>query len=253
MLPNHAPLVIAEQFGTLDCLYPGRIDLGLGRAPGTDGLTVQALRRDPYTAADSFPQDVQELQAYFEPLQPGQKVTAVPAVGRKVPLWILGSSTYGAQVAAAFGLPYVFASHFSPQALHVALQLYRQHFRPSAQLDKPYAMVCAHAYVAESEAEAQLHATTLQQMFYNLHRGTPRQLQPPNADFLSTCSAAELAGIHQTMQYCCIGTGAQVADKLHQFAETTQADELMIAAPFYDHAARLRSHELLAQHLGITG
>jgi luciferase family oxidoreductase group 1 len=251
MLPNHAPLIIAEQFGTLDCLYPGRIDLGLGRAPGTDGLTVQALRRDPYTAADSFPQDVQELQAYFAPLQPGQKVAAIPAAGRKLPLWILGSSTYGAQVAAALGLPYVFASHFAPQALHSALQLYRQHFRPSAQLDEPYVMVCAHVYAADTQAEATLHASTLQQMFYNLQRGTPKQLQAPVVDFKQSCSAAEFAGIKQTMKYSCVGTGKQVAAALQQFAEVTQADEIMIAAPFYDHAARLRSYEITARHMNI--
>jgi len=249
MLPNHAPLVIAEQFGTLDTLYPGRVDLGLGRAPGTDGLTVQALRRDPYSAAESFPQDVQELQAYFEPLEPGQKVAAIPATGRKVPIWILGSSTYGAQVAAALGLPYAFAAHFAPQALHAALQIYRQHFRPSAQLDKPYAMVCVHVFAADTEAEARLQSSTLQQMFYNLHRGTPKHLQPPKANFEQNCSPAELAGIKQTTRYACIGTGEQIAASLQQFAETTQADEIMIAAPFYDHAARLRSYEIAAQAL----
>lgn len=251
MLPNHAPLLVAEQFGTLDALYPGRVDLGVGRAPGTDSLTVQALRRDPYSAAESFPQDVQELQAYFEPVQPGQKVAAIPAAGRKVPIWMLGSSTYGAQVAAALGLPYVFASHFAPQQLHSALQIYRQHFRPSKQLDKPYAMVCAHVYAAETETEAQLHASTLQQMFYNLHRGTPKQLQAPQAEFEQSCSAAELAGIKQTMRYSCVGTGQRVAAKLQEFAEATQADEIMIASPFFDHAARLRSYEIAAQALGI--
>jgi luciferase family oxidoreductase group 1 len=251
MLPNHAPLVIAEQFGTLECLYPGRIDLGLGRAPGTDGLTVQALRREPYTAADSFPQDVQELQAYFGPMKPGAKVAAIPATGRKVPLWILGSSTYGAQVAAVLGLPYVFASHFAPQALHAALQLYRQHFRPSAQLAQPYVMVCAHVYAADTQAEAQLHASTLQQMFYNLHLGTPKQLQAPDAGFAQSCSAAEFAGIQQTMKYSCIGTGKMIATKLAEFAAATQADEIMIAAPFFDHAARLRSYEITARQLQI--
>ncbi len=266
MLPNHAPLVIAEQFGTLDALYPGRIDLGLGRAPGTDGLTVQALRRDPYSAAESFPQDVMELQSYFEPFEPGaapahpalapldrpwslQKVMAVPAAGRKVPLWMLGSSTYGAQVAAALGLPYVFASHFAPQALHAALQIYRQNFRPSKQLDRPYAMVCAHVYCAETEAEAQLHASTLKQMFYNLHRGTPKQLQPPMENFEQHCTPAELAGIQQTMLYSCIGTPPIVAQKLQEFAASTQADEVMIASPYFDQQARLQSYRLAKQAL----
>lgn len=269
MLPNHAPLVIAEQFGTLDSLYPGRIDLGLGRAPGTDGLTVQALRRDPYTAADSFPQDVQELQSYFEPLQPGaapahpapapfdrpwssQKVRAIPAAGRQVPFWILGSSTYGAQVAAALGLPFAFASHFAPQALHAALQLYRQHFRPSKQLDKPYVMVCAHAFCADTDAEAQWHASTLKQMFYNLHRGTPKQLQPPMENFEQHCTPAELAGIQQSMRYSCIGSPESMALKVREFAAATQADEVMLAAPFYNQQARLKSYRLIKQAVDMS-
>lgn len=247
MLPNHAPLLIAEQFGTLDFLYPGRIDLGLGRAPGTDGLTVRALRRDPYTAADSFPQDVMELQSYFQPLQPGQKVAAIPAVGRKVPLWILGSSTYGAQVAAALGLPYAFASHFAPQALMTALQVYRSEFRPSEYLQQPYVMVGVHVYAADSDDEAQYLSSTLQQMFFNLHRGTPKQLQAPVRDFEARCSPAELAGIKQAMRYSCVGARETVAAKLREFVAQTQADEVMIAAPMFDHAARLRSYEITAQ------
>jgi luciferase family oxidoreductase group 1 len=249
MLPNHAPLVVAEQFGTLDTLYPGRVDLGLGRAPGTDGLTVQALRRDPYTAADSFPQDVLELQSYFAPLTPEVKVAAIPAAGRQVPLWILGSSTYGAQVAAALGMPYVFASHFAPQALQVALDIYRRTFRPSAQLDKPYAMVCAHVYCADSEAEAQLQFSTLQQMFYNLHRGRPEPLQPPKIGFLDNLSPAQRVGIEQATRYSAVGTPEHVAEKLLAFAVDTQADELMIASPYFDHQARLKSHRLVKKAL----
>lgn len=247
MLPNHAPLVVAEQFGTLDALYPGRVDLGLGRAPGTDGLTVRALRRDPFTAADAFPQDVLELQAYFRATQPGQKVSAIPAAGRDVPLWILGSSTYGAQVAAAFGLPYAFASHFAPQALHAALELYRSNFKPSEQLQKPYVMVGAHVYAADTADEAQYLSSSLQQMFFNLQRGTPRQLQAPIHDFEERASAAELAGVKQAMRYSCIGTRDMVAAKLREFAEQTQADEIMIASPMFDHGARLRSYEIAAE------
>lgn len=247
MLPNHAPLVIAEQFGTLDALYPGRIDLGLGRAPGTDGLTVRALRRDPYTAADAFPQDVQELQAYFQTTQPGQKVSAIPAAGRNVPLWILGSSIYGAQVAAALGMPYAFASHFAPQALHAALEIYRSKFQPSEFLQQPYVMLGMHIYAADTADEAQYLASTLQQMFFNLHRGTPRQLQPPVPNFEQHASAAELAGINQAMRYSCIGTRDSVAAKLREFVAQTHADELMIASPMFDHAARLRSYEITAE------
>src|SRR5882757_4880305 len=247
MLPNHAPLVVAEQFGTLDALYPGRIDLGLGRAPGTDDLTVHALRRDPYTAADSFPQDVLELQTYFQATQPGQKVSAIPAAGRNVPLWILGSSTYGAQVAAALGLPYAFASHFAPQELHAALEVYRDQFQPSEYLQAPYVMLSVHVYAADTADEAQYLSTTLLQLFYNLRRGTPRRLQAPSRDFEQSVSAAELVSAKQAMRYSCSGTKEMIAAKLREFVEQTQADEIMIASPMFDHDARLRSYEIVAE------
>jgi luciferase family oxidoreductase group 1 len=247
MLPNHAPLLVAEQFGTLDALHPGRIDLGLGRAPGTDRLTVQALRRDPYTAADSFPQDVLELQSYFQAPQPGQRVSAIPAVGRPVPFWILGSSTYGAQVAAALGLPYSFASHFAPRSLMEALHIYRTRFEPSAQLSAPYVMLGVHVFSADTHSQAALLATTVQQMFANLHRGTPRKLQPPEQHFIDGLDAAARTGVQQSMQYACVGTLEEVNKQLGDFIAATGADELLIAAPTYDFKARLRSYEIAAQ------
>lgn len=246
MLPNHAPLVIAEQFGTLDSFYPGRIDLGLGRAPGTDGLTVRALRRD-VNSAEHFVEDIQEVQAYFAPAQPGQRIRAVPAAGHAVPLWILGSSTYGAQVAAEFGLPFAFAAHFAPPALLDALEIYRRNFTPSTQLSAPYAAVCVHAFVADSDEHARYLASSGQQAFYNLHRGTPKPLQPPRHDFEAQCSPQELAGIRHTMQYACVGAPATVGKQLAQLLKLTQADELMFGAPIFDHRERLRSYELLAE------
>ncbi len=179
MLPNHSPLVIAEQFGTLESLYPGRIDLGLGRAPGTDQRTARAMRRDLMQAAENFPQDVLELQALLGPVQQGQVIRAVPGAGTNVPLWILGSSTFGAQLAAMLGLPFAFASHFAPTQLMEALEIYRAHFEPSAQLDKPYAVVGVNIFAAETEAEARRLMTSMQQQFVNLRRGTPGQLRPP--------------------------------------------------------------------------
>lgn len=245
MLPNHAPLLIAEQFGTLDTLYPGRIDLGVGRAPGTDGLTVRALRRDP-AAAEHFAEDVQELLYFFHPDAARGRVQAIPATGRAVPIWILGSSTWGAQLAAALGLPFAFASHFAPHDLEAALHLYRTKFKPSPQLERPYVMVGVHVYAADTDAEAQLLATTLQQMFLALHSGRPRALQPPRADLAQVTSAAELAGVVATMRYAAIGTRDRVLSSLDEIAARTGADELVIASPMFDHAARMRSHELIA-------
>jgi luciferase family oxidoreductase group 1 len=250
MLPNHSPLVIAEQFGTLESLYPGRIDLGLGRAPGTDQTTVRALRRDPL-AAESFPQDVLELQAFLGPAQPGQAVRAVPGAGLKVPLWILGSSLYGAQLAAALGLPYAFASHFAPDALHEALAVYRAQFRPSAQLDRPYAMVGVNVIAADTDAEALELFTSLQQGFANLLRGTRGRLQPPIDDIDAYWSPPEKAQAERMLACSFVGSAATVREGLARFLDATRADELIIAAAIYDHAARLRSYEILAGAMAL--
>ncbi|MFT3906662.1 MAG: LLM class flavin-dependent oxidoreductase [Steroidobacteraceae bacterium] len=245
MLPNHAPLLIAEQFGTLDTLYPGRIDLGVGRAPGTDGLTVRALRRT-LNAADRFAEDVQELQYFFQALEPGQRIQAVPAAGRDVPIWILGSSTWGAQLAAALGLPFAFAAHFAPRDLEAALALYRSGFQPSPQLAKPYVMVGVHVYAADTADQARLLVTTLQQLFLGLHSGRPRALQPPRADLEATTAAADMASVLQSMRYAAVGTADQVRASLDELVQRTGADELIIASPMYDHGARMRSYELVA-------
>ena len=246
MLPNHSPLVNAEQFGTLESLFPGRIDLGLGRAPGTDQRTLRALRRSP-DSADTFPQDVLELQAYLGDLQPGQVVQAVPGTGLKVPLWILGSSLFGAQLAAALGLPYAFASHFAPADLMPALAIYRENFRPSAQLDKPYAMVGANAIVADSDAEAKRLFTSAQQAFTNLLRGTRGQLLPPIDDIERYWAPHEKAQAQRMLECAFVGSPATVRVGLERFVADTGADEVIVAAAIYDHAARLRSYELLAQ------
>jgi luciferase family oxidoreductase group 1 len=245
MLPNHSPLVIAEQFGTLETLYPGRIDLGLGRAPGTDQRTLLALRRDP-TAADTFPQDVLELQALLGPLQPGQLVQAVPGAGLNVPIWILGSSLFGAQLAAMLGLPYAFASHFAPAALHEALRVYRARFQPSHQLDRPHAMVGVNVIAADTDAEAQRLFTSVQQQFANRFRGARGQLPPPVDDIETYWSAAEKEQASAMLACSFVGSRETVARGLNRFVEETAADEVMVAAAIYDHAARLRSYEILA-------
>jgi luciferase family oxidoreductase group 1 len=246
MLPNHSPLVVAEQFGTLESLFPGRIDLGLGRAPGTDQRTLRALRRNPMDA-ESFPQDVLELQAYLGDLQPGQVVQAVPGTGLKVPLWILGSSLFGAQLAAALGLPYAFASHFAPGDLMPALAVYRENFRPSAQLAKPYAMVGANAIVAETDAEARRLFTSAQQAFTNLLRGTRGQLLPPIDDIERYWAPHEKAQAQRMLECSFVGSRATVRAGLDRFVADTRADEVIVAAAIYDHSARLRSYELLAE------
>jgi len=246
MLPNHSPLVIAEQFGTLESLYPGRIDLGLGRAPGTDMVTLRALRRDP-RAADSFPDDVLELQALFGPVQPGQPYRAVPGAGLNVPLWILGSSLYGAQLAAHLGLPYAFASHFAPDALTQALAVYRQNFRPSAQLERPHAMVGINVVAADTDDDARRLFTTLQQRFTDMMRNARGQLSPPIDDIEAYWTQAEKAQVSRMLACSFVGSPATVQRELERFVETTGADELMAASAVYDHAARLRSYELLAQ------
>ena len=245
MLPNHSPMVIAEQFGTLESLYPGRIDLGLGRAPGTDQRTLRALRRDP-TSADNFPQDVRELQAFFGPLKPGQTVQAVPGTGLNVPIWILGSSLFGAQLAAEFGLPYAFASHFAPDALMQALHVYRTTFKPSEQLARPYAMVGVNVIAADTDAEAQRLFTSAQQAFTNAFRGTRRQLQPPIDDIESYWSPIEKIQASGMLACSFVGSPKTVQRGLEGFVEQTGADELMVASAIYDHSARLRSYEMLA-------
>jgi len=246
MLPNHSPLVIAEQFGTLESLYPNRIDLGLGRAPGTDQRTLRALRRNPMSA-ESFPQDVVELQALLAPRAPGQVVEAVPGTGLEVPLWILGSSLYGAQLAAALGLPYAFASHFAPADLNAALATYRAAFRPSAQLQAPYAMVGVNVVVAPTDAEARRLFTSVQQGFANLLRGARGRLQPPIDDIESYWTPPEKAQASRMLACSFVGSPATVRAGLTQFVAETGADELIVAAGIFDQSARLRSYELLAE------
>jgi luciferase family oxidoreductase group 1 len=246
MLPNHAPLVIAEQFGTLESLYPGRIDLGLGRAPGTDQRTLRALRRLP-EASDRFPDDVLELQALLGPLQPGQAIQAVPGTGTRVPLWILGSSLYGAQLAAALGLPYAFASHFAPQALLPALAVYRDRFQPSEQLDRPYTMAGVNVVVAETNAEARRLFTSVQMAFANMVRGTRGRLQPPIDDIETYWSPTEKAHASAMLERSFVGSPETVRRDLLSFVEETRVDEVIVAAAIHEHAVRLRSYEMLAE------
>jgi luciferase family oxidoreductase group 1 len=246
MLPNHSPLVIAEQFGTLASLYPGRIDLGLGRAPGTDQLTAQALRRTMEDTAEEFPRDVQELQAYFEAPQPGQRVQAVPGAGLKVPIWLLGSSLFSAQLAAALGLPFAFASHFAPAALMQALTIYRARFEPSEQLAQPYAMAGLNVVAADTDAEAKRLFTSVQQSFTNLHRGTRGQVPPPIDDIDTYWTSAEKIGAGRMLSQAVVGGPETVERGLQAFIDTVKPDELMMTAHIYDHAARLRSFEIVA-------
>ncbi|WP_119461224.1 LLM class flavin-dependent oxidoreductase [Rhodospirillaceae bacterium SYSU D60014] len=246
MLPNHAPLVIAEQFGTLASLYPGRIDLGLGRAPGTDMMTARALRRDLATNADMFPQDVVELQMYFQPAEPGQKIRAVPGAGLDVPIWLLGSSLFSAQLAAALGLPFAFASHFAPEQMSAALELYRSQFKPSEQLDRPYAMVGVNVFAAETDAEAQRLFTSAQQQFVNLRRGEPGPLPPPVDTMEGRWSAMEKAGVERALACSMVGSPATVRRGLETFLAATKPEEIIVTGQIYDHAARLRSFEIAA-------
>jgi len=245
MLPNHSPLVIAEQFGTLATLFPGRIDLGLGRAPGSDMRTFQAMRRSP-DSADRFPQDVVELQALLGPERPGQTLRAVPGVGTEVPLWILGSSLFGAQLAAALGLPFAFASHFAPDALMQALEIYRARFEPSAQLAEPYAMVAANVVVAETDERARYLFTSIQQQFAHLQRGDPGRLRPPVDDIDAYWTPHEKMRAQHMLACSFVGEPGTVRNGLAAFLERTRADEVMVAAPLYDHSARKASFTLLA-------
>jgi luciferase family oxidoreductase group 1 len=251
MLPNHAPLVIAEQFGTLEALYPGRIDLALGRAPGTDQRTARALRRD-WSDPEQFPRDVLELQALLGPVQPDQAIVAVPGAGAQVPLWILGSSLYGAQLAAALGLPYAFASHFAPDALLAALAEYRNRFQPSAQLERPYAMAGVNVFAADTDREAQRLFTSAQQQFTNMVRNRRGKLQAPIDDIESYWTAPEKAHVGAMLKYSFVGSPATVRRGLEEFAGRTAVDELMVVSAIFDHAARLRSYELLASASGTT-
>jgi luciferase family oxidoreductase group 1 len=245
MLPNHSPLVIAEQFGTLEALHPGRIDLGLGRAPGSDQTTARALRRSLASDADEFPQDVLELQDYMSDA-PRQHVLAVPGKGAKVPLWILGSSLFGAQLAAHLGLPYAFASHFAPAQMMQAVALYRANFKPSAQLERPYVMLGFNVFAADTDEEAQLLATSMQQAFVNLRTGRPSQLPPPLANYRQTLGQQENAMLDSVLSCSAIGSPETVATQLQGFINTAQPDELMITSQIFEHSKRLRSYEITA-------
>jgi luciferase family oxidoreductase group 1 len=247
MLPNHSPLVIAEQFGTLASLFPGRIDLGLGRAPGTDQLTARALRRDLQGNSDQFPQDIQELQHYFGPIQPGQAVKAIPGAGLEVPLWILGSSTYGAQVAAHFGLPYAFASHFAPDYLLEAMHAYKALFKSSAQLAQAHAIVMANVIAADTDEQAWYLFTTLQQHFTRMRRNTRGQLPPPIDDIDTFWSPHEKASVMQSLSCSVVGSVKTVREGLQRLLDKTGANEIMLTGQIFDHTARLRSFELAAQ------
>ncbi len=245
MLPNHSPLVIAEQFGTLASLFPGRIDLGVGRAPGSDPLTSRALRRSP-AAADSFPQDVVELMSWFQPVQPGQSVRAVPGAGLDVPVWILGSSLFGAQLAAALGLPFAFASHFAPAMMDQAIEIYRARFEPSATLDKPYMMLGLNAFAADSDAEARRLFTSLQQAFVNLRRGRPGPLPPPDDRFLAQLLPHEKLMLDEMLSIAVVGDPDGVKRGLDAFIARTGADEVIVTSQAFDHHARLRSFEIIS-------
>ncbi|RZT31925.1 LLM class flavin-dependent oxidoreductase [Cupriavidus agavae] len=248
MLPNHSPLVVAEQFGTLASLYPGRIDLGLGRAPGTDQPTARALRRHlAHDTADAFPQDVEELQSYFDEVRPGQRVRAVPGAGLDVPLWLLGSSLFSAQLSAAMGLPFAFASHFAPGFMRQAVDLYRRTFRPSAQLDRPHVMLGLNVFAAETDDEARRLFSSLQQQFLALVRGTPGQLKPPVDDISRLWDASEADHINRSLGCSVVGDPATVQAGIQRFVDDLRPDELMLTGQIFDHAARLRSFGMAAE------
>jgi luciferase family oxidoreductase group 1 len=246
MLPNHSPLVIAEQFGTLAALYTGRIDLGLGRAPGTDMATARALRRN-LEAADNFPQDVVELLGWFKPATEGQRIRAVPGEGQDVRVWMLGSSTYGAQLAAMLGLPYSFASHFAPAELEPALAIYRERFQPSEHLDRPYAMPGLSVIAAPTDEEARLLFSSLQQAFVNLRTGRPGKLPPPVEGYDETLDPAARAMLSHALSAAVVGSPETVKRGIEAFVRRTGADELIVTAQIFDHSARVRSFEILAE------
>jgi luciferase family oxidoreductase group 1 len=247
MLPNHAPLVIAEQFGTLESLYPGRIDLALGRAPGTDHATARALRRSLGSSGETFPQDVLKLMSYFRPAEPNQRVRAVPGAGLNVPLYLLGSSVFSAQLAAELGLPFAFASHFAPDYLHVALELYRREFKPSPQLREPHVIIGVGLYAAESDVEARHLFTSAQMQALSLIRGHPSKLPPPVDRINEQWTPVEQTAIENRSRYALVGSLAAVERRLREIVEETAADEIIAVAQIYDHAARLRSHEIGAE------
>jgi len=248
MLPNHSPLVIAEQFGTLEALYPGRVDLGLGRAPGSDQATAHALRRNLASDENQFPRDVVELMTYFQD-EHGQRVRAIPGEGLAIPIWILGSSLFGAQLAAMLGLPFAFASHFAPAQMMDAISIYRRRFQPSRQLDRPYVMLGFNVFAADTDEEARLLATSLEQAVVNLRTGNPGRLQPPQAGYRETLPPPDQAMLEQFMACSAIGSPARVKAEVEEFVARTGADELMITSQIYDHEARLKSYEILASSL----
>lgn len=247
MLPNHSPLVIAEHYGTLATLYPNRIDLGLGRAPGTDQKTAQAIRPDRMQQVRQFPQNVKRLQQYFSTDNSSADVRAIPGEGTEVPLWILGSSTDSAHLAAALGLPYVFASHFSPQQLHAALQVYRDEFQPSQQLDKPYIMPCVNIIVADIDEQAEFLSTSLKQMFMGVVTGNRDPMPPPVDDMNTVWNLRTKMAVEQMLKYTFVGSKETVKEELSNFVEKTAADEIMAATYIYDHDQRLKSHRLLSE------
>jgi luciferase family oxidoreductase group 1 len=246
MLPNHAPLAIAEQFGTLESLHPGRIDLGLGRAPGSDQLTARALRRNLGSSGDSFPQDLLELQAFFRPVAPDQTLRAVPGAGLNIPIYLLGSSDFSARLAAELGLPFAFASHFAPDYIQVALQLYRENFKPSEALAKPHVMIGLNVFAADTDAAARRLFSSMQQQFLNLIRGKPGELQPPVDDMDELWNPAEAAYVQRMLHFSAVGEPATIRRELETFIEQTHPDEIIATGHIYDHDARLRSFELAA-------
>jgi luciferase family oxidoreductase group 1 len=253
MLPNHAPLIIAEQFGTLATLYPDRIDLGLGRAPGSDQLTAMEIRGERFSAPHSFPQDVLKLQKYLSASNSESKVRAIPGEGTDVPIWILGSSTESAHLAASYGLPYAFASHFAPTYFMQAIQIYRQNFRPSAVLDKPYVMACVNVVAADTNEEAERLATSLKQLFMGIVTGKRKLLQPPVDDMTEIWNEMEEEAVNQMLAIAFIGGPALLSEQFESFIAQTQVDEIMVTSHIYDHDARLRSYEIVAQVLNSLG
>jgi luciferase family oxidoreductase group 1 len=246
MLPNHSPLQIAEQFGTLESLYPGRIDLGLGRAPGTDQAAAYAMRRNLASDANQFPRDVVELMNYLKPPEPEQRVRAIPGEGLQIPVWILGSSLFGAQLAAMLGLPYAFASHFAPQQMMEAIHVYRSSFKPSEQLAEPYVMLGFNVFAADTDQEAELLSTSVQQAFVALRTGNPGRLKPPLEGYLQSLPYPQRALLDQLLSCSAIGSAATVKAAVEHFVDRTRADELMVTSQIFDHEARLRSYEILA-------
>jgi luciferase family oxidoreductase group 1 len=248
MLPNHAPYVVAEQFGTLDALYPDRIDLGLGRAPGTDGRTLRALRRQPQDA-EHFPTDVQELLGYLQNAQPEDAIKAYPGFQQKIPVWLLGSSLFSAQLAAKLGLPYAFASHFAPDMMHQALKLYRNEFVPSSTLDAPYSMAVMNVFAADDEHQARYVMSSMQRQFVALRQGNPGLLPPPVDDIRTVCDDLSLRAANHALSVTAVGNQQQVARQMYNFVDDTAIDELMLTCHAYDHAARKRSFEIAAAAL----